>query len=79
MKVKIIGFTHLVGKSKKTGNDYDFYQLSCTYKPEKGYTGERVLDISVNPECVTGIEKATLPIIAELFQDFVTHRVSVVL
>lgn len=79
MKCEIIGFTHLKGVSKKTNKDYDFYQISATYKPEQGYTGKRVIDVNVDPACVNGIEKLTLPIIAEITKDFATNRTIVCL
>lgn len=79
MKCKIIGYTHLKGTSKKTGNDYDFYSLSATYQPEKGYTGERVIELSVDPAQVRNIENCKLPVIAEVYQDIATHRTTIIL
>lgn len=78
MKCKIIGYAHLQGKSKKTGNDYNFYTLSVTYQPEKGFTGERVQEISVDPQQVQGIENCKLPVIAEIYKDF-SNRITVVM
>lgn len=74
MKVKIIGYIHLTGESKKTGKPYDFYQVSCTYRPETGYTGERVLDLSADTVFMQGIEKLTLPVVADVNKDFVTNK-----
>lgn len=74
MKAKIIGYAHLKGYSEKKKKDYDFYQLSATFRPEEGYTGERVLDLTVDPAQVEGIEKASLPITCEITKDFVTNR-----
>lgn len=80
MKCKIIGYAHLQGKSKKTGNNYNFYILSVTYQSERGFTGERVQEISfVDPTQVQGIENCKLPVIAEIYKDIATDRITVVM
>lgn len=66
MKCTVVGYTRLTGKSKKTGKDYDFYSLGIIYKGERGYTGDRVKELSVDPEIVYGIEKLTCPIKADI-------------
>lgn len=79
MKCKIVGYSHLQGTSKKTGKDYDFYNISVTYQPERGYNGERTADFNVNPENVQGIEKLKVPVFAEIFSDAFTKKITVVL
>ena len=37
MKTFVTGFNHLSGKSKKTGNDYDFYPLEILSKRNSGH------------------------------------------
>lgn len=66
MKCTVVGYTRLQGKSKKTGNEYDFFVLGVTYKGESGYTGERVKEINVDPAGVPGIEKLNCPFKAEI-------------
>lgn len=63
------------GTSKKTGNKYDFYTLAISYPGEKGYTGQRVRELSINPDQVTGIEKLPVPISADVAVDF-TGRIT---
>lgn len=70
MKCTVLGFARLKGKSRKSGNDYDFYTISIAFKGEKGYTGQRVKEISVNPDEVQGIEKLTCPFPADLSVGF---------
>lgn len=79
MKCKIIGYSHLQGVSKKTNKSYDFYNLSVSYQPERGYTGERVAEFNVDPTNVTGIEKLKVPVFAEILKDAFTNKVTVVL
>lgn len=74
MKCKILGYFRLQGTSKRTGNEYDFYTLAISYPGEKGYTGQRVRELSVDPDQVAGIEKLTVPISADIAVDF-TGRV----
>lgn len=66
MKCTVVGYTRLKGTSKKTGNDYDFYSLGITYKGERGYIGDRVRELSVDPELVNGIDKLPCPIKADI-------------
>lgn len=76
MKCSIVGFTRLSGEaSKKTGQPYDFFILGVTYSGERGYTGLRVKEIVVDPRQVTGIERLTPPITADVSVDF-SGRVS---
>ena len=76
MKCKILGYSRLQGTSKKTGNEYDFYTLAISYSDgKKGYTGQRVRELSVDPDQVAGIEKLTVPISADIAVDF-TGRVT---
>ena len=70
MKCSILGFTRLSGNSKRTGNPYDFYSLGVAYKGEKGYTGQRVKEIAVDPRMVVGIDKLPTPITADIAVDF---------
>lgn len=79
MKCKIIGYAHLQGTSKKTGKDYDFYNLSVTFQPERGYTGERTQEFNVDPSQVKGIENCKLPVVAEVLKDAFTDKITVVL
>lgn len=37
MKIYVTGFNHLSGTSKKTGNDYDFYQVESLSKRNSGF------------------------------------------
>lgn len=37
MKIYVTGFNHLSGKSKKTGNDYDFYQIEALSRRNAGF------------------------------------------
>lgn len=36
MKIYVTGFTHLSGTSKKTGKDYDFYQVEALSRRNQG-------------------------------------------
>ena len=33
-QIKIVGISHRTGKSRNTGNEFDFYQLHGTYEDE---------------------------------------------
>ena len=47
MKIKVIGKAHLEGKSKRTGNDYNFNQVHYT-GPDKGVEGIAALTLSLD-------------------------------
>lgn len=66
MKCTVVGYKRLSGKSKKTGNDYDFYSVSITYKGERGYVGEQVKEINVEPVMVQNIDKLNCPFKADI-------------
>lgn len=68
MKCKLLGYTHLSGTSKKSGKPYDFYSLAISYDGERGYIGKRVMEVTVNPDGVAGIDKIAPP-----FDCFVTR------
>ena len=69
MTCQIIGYTHLKGTSKKTGEPYDFYKVSTKFEIS-GYNGECVAEVVSNPEQVKGIEDMELPVYAELTRTF---------
>lgn len=49
--LSIIGFAHFKGVSKKTGKDYDFYQVHCISEDKpRGFTGDAVEVVSVNAD-----------------------------
>ena len=48
MKIKVIGKAHLEGKSKRTGNEYNFNQVHYT-GPDKGVEGIAALTLSLDP------------------------------
>ena len=48
MKIKVIGKAHLEGKSKRTGNDYNFNQVHYT-GPDKGVEGIAALTLFLDP------------------------------
>lgn len=71
MKCTVLGFGRIKGdKSKKTGQPYDFYLLSVSYRGEQGYTGERVKELAVDPVEVEGIERLMCPFKATIVKDF---------
>ena len=37
--IKLIGFSHMKGTSKKTGNDYDLYNLTFVTDVDSSFTG----------------------------------------
>ena len=79
MKCKIVGFVHVKGeKSRKTGKPYDFYKVSVLYN-SRNYTGETALEVLADPSQVMGIEKLTLPVVAELAQEVGSKNVTVCL
>ena len=79
MKCKILGYSRLQGTSRKTGNPYDFYTLAISYPGEQGYTGQRVREISVDPQQVVGISKLPVPISADIGVDFTGRVMNVAL
>lgn len=50
---KFLGFKHMAGHSYRTGNDYDFYELSFCSDADANYTGFYVFTESVNPDFVS--------------------------
>lgn len=57
MRITVIGKAHLEGTSKKTGRDYNFYQIHFT-GPARGVEGLAAQTISIDPTVVpyTSIE-----------------------
>lgn len=69
MKATLVGFEHLQGVSKKTGNDYNFYKCYFT-AADKRVTGYKVLETLVNPDNCPDLEKLQLPARCDLIKDF---------
>lgn len=51
MKIKVIGKAHLEGKSKRTGNEYNFNQVHYT-GPDRGVEGIAALTLSLDPALI---------------------------
>ncbi len=66
MKIKVIGKAHLEGKSKRTGNEYNFNQVHYT-GPDRGVEGLAALTLTLDP---SPIPYADIKLNAEYEVDF---------
>ncbi len=51
MKIKVIGKAHLEGKSKRTGNEYNFNQVHYTGS-DRGVEGLAALTLTLDPSLI---------------------------
>lgn len=51
MKIKVIGKAHREGKSKRTGNDYNFNQIHYN-GPDRGVEGLAALVLNLDPSLI---------------------------
>lgn len=51
MRIKVVGKAHLEGTSKKTGRDYNFYQVHFL-GPAFGVEGQAAQTISLDPQLI---------------------------
>ena len=51
MRIKVIGKAHMEGKSKRTGNDYNFNQVHYL-GAARGVEGQAALTVSLDPGVV---------------------------
>lgn len=73
MKLRVLGASRMVGKSRKTGNDYDMCRLFVLTPIEPRSNddyqlvghGFQVQETECTPECVIALKAATFPFEAE--------------
>ena len=77
MLCTVLGYTRLSGKSKKTGKDYDFFDVSVSYDAEASYTGRRVKELTLDPDIASDIMGMVPPFSMEVQTDFSGRVLSV--
>ena len=77
MLCTVLGYTRLSGKSKKTGKDYDFFDVSVSYDAETGYTGRRVKELALDPNIASDIMGMMPPFNMDIQVDFSGRVLSV--
>lgn len=76
MLCTVLGYTRLSGTSK-AGKAYDFCSVAVCYDVEKGYTGRRVKELTLDPETFKAVFGAVPPFDVRVETDFSGRVLSV--
>lgn len=70
MLCTVLGYTRISGTSKTTGKPYDFCSVAVCYDAEKGYTGRRVKEFTLDPDAFQELFGVVPPFDVKVETDF---------